>query len=86
MINSIHLELWTGLCSNHLFIFRKKYINLPIICRFPINKYPLITVYNSNEEGSIPFANIGYAGIIGSITSVNSKGVSISEKVWIPSP
>lgn len=38
----------------------------------PVSKYPVITVYHSNEEGSYPFANIGYAGLIGSITAVGS--------------
>lgn len=37
-----------------------------------VNKHPLITVYNSNEEGSFPFMNIGYASLIGSITTINN--------------
>jgi len=40
-------------------------------------------VYKSTEEGSVPFANITYDGIIGAISVVNSKGVSITEKVWV---
>lgn len=43
-----------------------------------INKYPAIIVYHSTEKGSIPFANIGYAGIVGSITAFNAKGIAIS--------
>jgi len=36
------------------------------------------------EKGSVPFANIGYAGLVGSITAFSSNGIAISEKVWMP--
>lgn len=49
---------------------------------FPINKYPLTTVYLSTENGSLPYANIGYLGLIGMLTGL-SKHLSIGEKVWI---
>lgn len=38
----------------------------------PINKYPTIVVYHSTEEGSFPFANIGWAGFVASITAFSS--------------
>lgn len=38
----------------------------------PITLNPLITVYKSSEVGSIPFTNVGYAGIIGGVTVVNN--------------
>jgi len=50
----------------------------------PINQNPLITIYHSTEPGSFPFANIGYAGLIGSITAMSSQGIALSEKVWLP--
>jgi len=50
----------------------------------PLNKYPLIAIYKSSEQGSIPYANIGYAGLIGVLTGVNAEGVAIAAKVWVP--
>jgi len=50
----------------------------------PLNKHPAIIVYHSNEPGSKVFANIGFAGIVGAITSFSKDGIAISEKVWIP--
>lgn len=51
----------------------------------PINRNPLITVYHPvGDSGSHPFSNIGYAGLIGSLTAGGSQGVSITEKVWLP--
>lgn len=50
----------------------------------PVNRNPSMIVYHSTEEGSHPFANIGFAGFIGGLTVIGSQGVSISEKVWIP--
>ena len=49
----------------------------------PINKFPSITIYNPSEPGSNSLANIGYAGFIGSLTAFSSKGIAISEKVWV---
>lgn len=49
---------------------------------FPINKYPLITVYQGTAPGSFRFANVGYLGLIGVLTGI-SEHVSIGEKVWI---
>jgi len=43
-----------------------------------------VTVYMPTEEGSVPFANIGFAGLVGSLTAMNKNGVSIGEKVWYP--
>lgn len=50
----------------------------------PINRNPSIIVYHSTEEGSYPFANIGYVGLVGSLTAVGAQGVSVQEKVWLP--
>ncbi|EAS01169.1 acid ceramidase-like protein, putative (macronuclear) [Tetrahymena thermophila SB210] len=50
----------------------------------PVNRYPLITVYHSTEKGSNVFANIGFAGLIGSITAFSANGIAMSEKVWLP--
>jgi len=51
----------------------------------PINKFPLITIYQPSQGGHA-FANIGYLGLIGSITAFSSAQIAISEKVWIPKP
>lgn len=50
----------------------------------PINKYPTIVVYHSTEEGSYPFANIGWAGFVASVTAFSSQGIALAEKVWMP--
>lgn len=34
----------------------------------PLGDYPTITIYHSTEKGSKPFANVGWAGFVGSIT------------------
>lgn len=47
----------------------------------PISKFPLITVYHSTEEGSVPFANVGWVGLIGSLTGYSSAKVSVSERL-----
>mmetsp|Transcript_10229 Transcript_10229/g.8786 ORF Transcript_10229/g.8786 Transcript_10229/m.8786 type:complete len:164 (-) Transcript_10229:112-603(-) len=33
----------------------------------PINKYPVVTIYHFEEEGSNVFANFAWAGIVGSL-------------------
>ncbi|KRX00941.1 hypothetical protein PPERSA_09547 [Pseudocohnilembus persalinus] len=48
----------------------------------PLNQNPIITIYQSTEENSYSFANIGYSGIIGAVTLVSSQGISIGDKVW----
>lgn len=50
----------------------------------PVNQFPSIVIYNSTEPGSKIFANIGFAGLIGSITGISKIGISVGEKVWIP--
>ena len=50
----------------------------------PINQYPAIILYEPTEEGSKPFANIGYLGLIGTLTSMSKIGISAGEKVMIP--
>lgn len=50
----------------------------------PVNQFPSIVIYNSTEVGSGIFANVGYAGLIGSITAVSKDGIGIAEKVWYP--
>lgn len=47
----------------------------------PINRYPTIIVYSPTEAGSSPFANIGYLGLIGSLTGISKVGISVGEKV-----
>lgn len=50
----------------------------------PVNQFPSIVIYNSTEAGSKIFANIGFAGLVGSITGISKIGISVGEKVWIP--
>ena len=49
----------------------------------PINQYPLIVLYEPSEPGSIPFANIGYLGLIGTLTGMSKIGITVGEKVMI---
>jgi hypothetical protein len=46
-----------------------------------VNQYPSIIIYESTEPGSKPFANIGYLGLIGSLTAISKIGISVGEKV-----
>lgn len=50
-----------------------------------MNKYPLLVVYNLHEKGSHPFINIGFTGIVGSITGF-SEYSGMSEKVRKQNP
>jgi len=50
----------------------------------PISQYPAITVYHSTEKGSIPYANIGYAGLIGTLTGISNASIGVVEKLWLP--
>lgn len=47
----------------------------------PISKFPMITVYHSNEEGSVPFANIAWVGFLGSLTGYSSAKIGVSERL-----
>ncbi len=38
-------------------------------------------MYEPTEEGSKTFANIGYLGLIGSLTAISKIGISVGEKV-----
>ena len=49
----------------------------------PINQFPGVIFYEPTEEGSHPFANIGYLGLIGSLTAISKIGISAGEKVMI---
>ena len=49
----------------------------------PINKYPIITVYQPSDKKLHKHANFAWIGFIGSLTGVSEK-VSIGEKVWLP--
>ncbi len=48
-----------------------------------IAHYPTVVVYHPTESNSSAFANIGYLGLIGTITGFSSTNIGISEKVWI---
>lgn len=50
----------------------------------PITKYPTAIIYHSSESGSQVYANIGFAGFIGTISAQSNAGIGISEKVWMP--
>lgn len=47
----------------------------------PISKFPTITVYHPTEEGSVPFANIAWAGFLGSLTGYSSARIGVSERL-----
>ena len=48
----------------------------------PASQHPSVVIYEPSEEGSNTFANIGFLGLIGSLTGM-SKKVTIGEKVMI---
>ena len=53
----------------------------------PVNQFPSIIIYDSNEGNSNVFANIGYMGLIGTLTAMSKNGVSVGEKVmYVPTP
>lgn len=47
----------------------------------PISKFPLITVYHPTEAGSVPFANIAWVGLVGSLTGYSSAKIGVSERL-----
>ena len=49
----------------------------------PVNEFPSVILYEPTEEGSHPFANFGYLGLIGTLTSMSQIGISSGEKVMI---
>jgi hypothetical protein len=46
----------------------------------------MITIYHSNEEGSVPFANIAWVGFLGSLTGYSSAKIGVSERLRGGSP
>jgi hypothetical protein len=44
----------------------------------PITKYPTAIVYHSTEPGSQVFANIGFAGLIGTLSAQSAAGIGIA--------
>lgn len=48
----------------------------------PVSQYPSIVIYDSVEEGSNVFANIGFIGMIGTFTAMSQKGISVGEKYF----
>jgi len=49
----------------------------------PISKFPSITVYHPSEAKSQAVANIGFVGLVGSITAYSNASIGLSEKVWL---
>jgi len=54
----------------------------------PFQKYPVVTVYHPDSQtgaqpGGHAFANVAWAGFIGSLTGFSSQPMGICEKVWI---
>lgn len=50
----------------------------------PINEFPSVIIYQPSEPGSQVFANIGYLGTVGSLTTMSKIGITVGEKVMIP--
>lgn len=48
-----------------------------------MSKYPLITVYQPSTKNYNKHANIGWVGMVGSLTGI-SEYLSIGQKVWLP--
>ena len=47
----------------------------------PIEDGPSIVIYHPSEPNSNTFANIGFLGLIGSLTSISKNGITGGEKV-----
>jgi len=45
----------------------------------PMGHYPMVTIYHFDTAGSEPFANFGWAGIIGTLAGYSNK-IGISER------
>lgn len=43
----------------------------------PVSQYPSVIIYEPTEEGSNTFANIGYLSLIGALTAMSNKGISV---------
>lgn len=53
----------------------------------PVNEFPSVILYEPTEAGSQSFANIGFLGLIGSLTAISKIGISVGEKVmYVRSP
>nr|CAG4718850.1 unnamed protein product [Naegleria fowleri] len=52
----------------------------------PVRSCKSFIVYHPSEANSHAFANIGYCGLIGSITGYSNSSIGISEKVWLEHP
>jgi hypothetical protein len=52
----------------------------------PVNEFPSVIIYEPTEAGSQTFANIGYLGLIGSLTAMSKLGISVGEKVMYARP
>jgi len=48
----------------------------------PATRYPLISVYH--PEKGFPFANYGFAGLIGALTASSSQRLAMGEQLWGP--
>lgn len=46
-----------------------------------VNQYPALIIYNPSEANSNVFTNIGYLGVLGSLTAMSKNGITIGEKV-----
>ena len=49
----------------------------------PINQFPVINLYEPTEEGSHAFSNIGYLGMVGTLTAMSKIGITAGEKVML---
>jgi len=47
----------------------------------PFANYTLLTVYHPDAGGGVPFASVGFPGMVGVVTGF-SKNIGLSEKVW----
>lgn len=52
----------------------------------PVRSCKAFIVYHPTEANSNSFANIGFCGLVGSITGYSNSSIGISEKVWLGHP
>lgn len=46
-----------------------------------VNEFPSLIIYEPTELNSNVFANIGYLGVVGTLTAMSKTGISVGEKV-----
>lgn len=47
----------------------------------PMSRYATVAIYHPTEKGSVPLANIAWAGFIGTLTGYNAAKIGVGERL-----